>query len=136
MSPPFADPDVEAAFDRHPPPLRAALLHLRDLIYAVAEQTPGTGQLVETLKWGQPAYLTEKPKSGTTIRIDADTGHDADYALFVPCSTDLIETWRAHCPDLTYGGKRSVHFRLGEPLPEDEIGHCVALAMTYHQRKR
>ena len=136
MSQPFADPDVEAAFDRHSPPLRAALLRLRELIYAVAEQTPTTGQLVETLKWGQPAYLTEKPKSGTTIRIDADAGNGGDYALFVPCSTSLIETWREHYPDLTYGGTRSVHFRLGEPLPEAEIAHCIALAMTYHQRKR
>ena len=136
MSPPFADPDVKAAFDLHPPPLRAALLHLRDLIYAVAEQTPATGQLVETLKWGQPAYLTEKPKSGTTIRIDADTGHGGDYALFVPCSTNLIEMWREHYPNLTYGGTRSVHFKSDTPLPAAEIGHCIALAMTYHQHKR
>ncbi len=136
MSQPFADPDVEAAFDRHSPPLRAALLHLRDLIYAVAEQTPATGQLVETLKWGQPAYLTEKPKSGTTIRIDADAGYGGDYALFVPCSTSLIETWRERYPHLIYGGTRSVHFRFDEPLPEAEISHCIALAMTYHQRKR
>ena len=136
MSALFSNPDVEAAFERHPPPLRAALMQLRDLIHAVAEQTPGTGRLVETLKWGQPAYLTEKPKSGTTIRIDADAGYGGDYALFVPCSTSLVETWREHYPDLTYGGTRSVHFKLGTPLPEDEIGHCVALAMTYHQRKR
>lgn len=99
MSPPFSDPDIEAAFARHAPPLRAALMHLRDLIFAVAERTPNTGHLVETLKWGQPAYLTEKPKSGTTIRIDADNAYGSDYALYVPCSTCLVETWRSTTPN-------------------------------------
>jgi hypothetical protein len=38
------------------------------------------------------------------------------------------------CP-VTGGGTRSVHFRLGEPLPEAELGHCIALAMTCHLKK-
>ncbi len=116
--------------------MRAALMDLRSLILAVAERTAGTGNLVETLKWGQPAYLTEKPRSGTTLRIDADNGQGGDYALFVPCSTSLIETWRELYPELVYGGTRSVHFKLGAQLPEAELRHCIAMALTYHQHKR
>jgi hypothetical protein len=135
MSPPFSDPDVEAVFARHEPQLRDALLRLRCLILDVAATTPGIGQLVETLKWGQPSYLTEKPKSGTTIRIDADASLVGDYALYVPCTTSLVDTWRERYPDLIYGGTRSVHFSLGAPLPETELSHCIAMAMTYHRRK-
>ena len=28
----------------------------------------GVGEITETLRWGQPSYITSKPKSGTTIR--------------------------------------------------------------------
>jgi hypothetical protein len=31
--------------------------------------TPGVGALHETLKWGQPAYLTPETRSGTTLRL-------------------------------------------------------------------
>jgi hypothetical protein len=136
MPPAFADPDVATAFERHPPALREALLDLRALVFAVTNATPGTGQLVETLKWGQPAYLTEKPKSGTTLRIDADANNGGDYALYVPCTTNLVVDWRERYPGLTFGGTRSVHFRLDAELPVEEISHCIALAMTYHRRKR
>ena len=136
MSPPFSDPDVEAVFARYSPKLRDALLRLRALIIAAAGETPETGRLVETLKWGQPAYLTERPKSGTTVRIDADANNGGDYALYVPCTTSLIDEWRERYPALTYGGTRSVHFALGKALPETELRHCIAMAMTYHRRKR
>ena len=135
MAPPFENSDVEAAFARHAPGLRADLLRLRELIFELASATPGVGRLVETLKWGQPAYLTEKPKSGTTIRIDADDSHGGDYALYVPCSTSLVAEWRERYPALTFGGTRSVHFRQGAPFPEAEMRHCIAMALTYHQRK-
>lgn len=132
----ITDPDVKAVFDAYVPDLRDHLLRLRALIIEVAAGTPGTGRLVETLKWGQPSYLTEKPKSGTTVRIDADTSNGGDFALYVPCSTSLIAAWKERYPDLSYGGTRSVHFRLGETLPEDELAHCIAMAMTYHRHGR
>ena len=136
MSYGIADPEVAAVFDLYPPDLRTHLLALRALILETARQTPDTGTLVETLKWGQPSYLTEKPKSGTTVRIDADKSHGSDYALYVPCSTSLIQDWKERYPALTYGGTRSVHFRLGVPLPAAELAHCIALAMTYHRKRR
>lgn len=135
MSQGFADPEVEKVFASYAPEMRSHLMRLRALIMMTASETPNTGQLVETLKWGQPSYLTEKPKTGTTVRIDRDNSHDGDYALFVPCTTTLIPEWRERYPELSFGGTRSVHFRLGAPLPEAALGHCIAMAMTYHQRK-
>ena len=129
------DPDVTAVFDRQTPELRAALLALRSLILDVAKSTPGTGSLVETLKWGQPAYLTQGPKSGTTIRIDAENRFGGDYALFVSCSTSLVDDWRERFPDFDYIGNRGVSFRLDAPFPDADIRHCIAIALTYHMRR-
>lgn len=130
------DPQIAEVLDRHPAGLCDALNRLRDLIMDVAAETAGESRLVETLKWGQPSYLTEAPKSGATVRIDADASHDGDYALYVPCSTTLVAEWRDMYPHLVFGGDRSVHFRLADPLPEAEVRHMVGMAMTYHRRKK
>lgn len=137
MQVPFdiADPDVAQAFARHPDKLKQALLRLRGLILEVAAEAAPQSTLIETLKWGQPSYLTQKPKAGTTVRIDADGSHRGGYALYVPCSTTLVAQWRDQYPQLTFGGDRSVHFQLGESLPEAAVRHCVAMAMTYHTHK-
>jgi len=55
---PFADPAVKRRFDSFAPEARAGLLALRALIFQTAATIPGVGQVQETLKWGQPAYLT------------------------------------------------------------------------------
>jgi hypothetical protein len=65
-----SDPAVAAVFGAYPKPLKAKLLALRRLIFETAAATKGVGTLQETLKWGQPSYLTTETKSGSTIRID------------------------------------------------------------------
>ena len=83
------------------------------LIFAAAADLPGTGGLVETLKWGQPAYLTVKPKTGSTIRIDAFGGRDEHYAMFVHCQSRLVESFRVLYPQtFTFEGKRALLFGL------------------------
>tara|TARA_R110000824_G_scaffold155226_2_gene327617 strand:- start:38835 stop:39170 length:336 start_codon:yes stop_codon:yes gene_type:complete len=107
---------------------------LRALIFESAAQTDGIGEIVETLKWGQPSYLTVKPKSGATIRIGV---HGEGYAMFVHCSTTLVATYRElYGRELKCEGKRAVIFTMQDDLPTDVMRHCVALALTYHQRKR
>lgn len=75
-NPAFADSAVAAAFASYPEPIRARLLALRRLIFATAAATQGVGPLEETLKWGQPAYLTPATRAGSTIRIDRVRGTD------------------------------------------------------------
>lgn len=130
------DPQVAEVLDRYPEAVRAGLERLRALIVETAAETRDAGELVETLKWGQPSYLTIRPKSGTTIRIDRDTSGTGDIALFVNCQSTLVSDWRSLFPDLVYGGDRSVHFSLNEPLPEDALRKMIAMAMTYHSAKR
>lgn len=63
-------------------PLKAKLLALRRLIFDTAKATKGVGVLQETLKWGQPSYLTPQTKSGSTIRIDRVKSTANQYAVY------------------------------------------------------
>jgi hypothetical protein len=133
----IADPAVAAVFHGYPRPLRGKLLALRRLILETAATTQGVGPLVESLKWGQPSYLTAESKSGSAVRIGDIKGEANRYAMFVHCQTDLVATFRLHYPkQLIYGGNRSVIFDVDEEFPEDAVRHCVALALTYHRNKR
>ncbi|MEQ8584655.1 MAG: DUF1801 domain-containing protein [Thalassobaculaceae bacterium] len=135
--PPFADPAVEQAFGGHPPAVRAALLDLRSLILETAQGLAEVGPVVETLKWGQPAYLPKRPKVGTTLRIDALKGRDDGIALFFHCQSRLGELYRERYGDtLTIVGDRSIELDADDALPREALKHCVALALTYHLRKR
>jgi hypothetical protein len=128
---------VDEVFGAYPKSLRAKLLALRRLIFDTAKATKGVGALQETLKWGQPSYLTTETKSGSTIRIDRVKSAANQYALYFHCQTDLVETFRDMYPtQLRYGGNRSILLNAAEEIPEPELRHCVALALTYHLRKR
>ena len=132
--PPFADPAVEAIFQAYPGAVRKRLLALRRLILDTAENTAGIGRIEETLKWGQPSYLTN-PKSGSTIRIDQVP--PGGYALYVHCQTNLVATFRELYPtELAYGGNRSILLDADRDPPEAVLRHCIALALTYHSRKQ
>ncbi len=134
--PAFSDDQVAAVFAGYQEPVRTRLLDLRTLIFATAAETDGVGHLVETLKWGEPAYLTERPRTGSTIRINAVKGTDTGYALFVHCQTTLVATYRELYPDtFTFDGNRALLFSTQAPVPEDPLRHCIALALTYHRRR-
>jgi len=138
----FADPAVGAAFGAYPVRLRSKLMSLRRLILDTAAATPGVGRLKETLKWGQPSYLTAETGSGSTIRIDrvkpADkpkggSGDGERYAIYFHCQTTLVPTFRQLYPEaFDFSGNRAILLDPDRPLPEAELRHCIALALTYH----
>ena len=131
-----SDPAVEEVFRAYPKPLKAKLLALRRLIFDTAKTTKGVGALQETLKWGQPSYLTIETKSGSTIRIDRVKSADNQYAVYFHCQTDLVEIRQLYPTQLRYGGNRSILLNAADEIPGPELRHCVALALTYHLRKR
>ena len=133
----FLDPAVEAAFDAYLKPLKPKLLALRRLILDTAKATRGVGALEETLKWGQPSYLTPETKSGSTIRIDRIKSAAGQYAMYFHCQTNLVETFRELYPDeFSYGGNRCIILNAVDDVPEPALRHCVALALTYHLNRR
>jgi hypothetical protein len=133
----FSDPAVDAVFRAYPAPIRTKLLALRRLILDTANTTSGVGALEETLKWGQPSYLTVETKSGSTIRIDQVKSAANQYAVYFHCQTDLVATFRELYPhDFSYGGNRSILLNAEDEIDEPALRHCLALALTYHLNKR
>ncbi|KJS34758.1 MAG: hypothetical protein VR74_19000 [Hyphomonas sp. BRH_c22] len=136
LAPPPAPAAVQAVLDAMPAAPRAYLGKLRDLIRATAAKTPGVGPLTETLKWGEPAFLTNATKSGTTLRLGWKPAAPDTAQLLVPCSTTLVNEWRdLYSGTLAFSGTRAIDLDLRKPLPEAALSHCIAMALTYHARK-
>jgi len=127
---------IDAVFAAYPQPVKSRLQTLRRLIFDTAKTTKGVGKLEEALKWGQPSYLTTESKSGSIVRIDQLKTELGGYAVYFHCQTDLVETFRELYPELRYSGNRSILLDAGEKLPEAALRHCIALALTYHARKK
>jgi hypothetical protein len=133
---PFANSAVAAAFDVYPPEPRRKLLALRELIFKTAAATDGVGELEEALKWGEPAYLTTRTKSGSTVRIAWKKAAPTQYAMYFNCQTDLIETFRTLFPaDFSFEGNRAIVFDIDARVPTAPLIFCIAAALTYHLRK-
>ena len=129
--PPFENPAVAAAYESFPAPQREGLLTVRRLIFETAAETPGVGTLEETLKWGQPAYLTPKTRSGSTIRLGLPK--QGGFALYAHCQTTIIPDFRNLFPDeFDYEGNRAVHFKDAASLSLDPLRLLVRSALTYH----
>ncbi len=110
---------------------------LRRLIFETAAATEGVGAITETLKWGEPAYLTAASKSGTTIRIGWKKAAPERCALYFNCRTSLVEDFRARFPEpFTFEGNRAVLFDAAAPLPRDALTACIKAALTYHRAKK
>ncbi len=128
----IGDGRVALHFDRVPEPARARLLELRQIILEAA-RTANAGPVEETLKWGEPAYLT---KEGSTVRIDWKERSPHEVAMYFHCQTSLVDTFRALYGDLLrFEGNRAILLGLDDEVPVEAIGHCVALALTYHRVK-
>lgn len=133
---PFAGADVKKVFQSYPAEIRRKLLALRELVFETAESTQGVGELTETLKWGEPAYVTEQTKSGSTVRIDWKKSHPDRYCMYFHCQTNLIETFRTLFPqEFQFDGNRAIVFRVGDEIPKKTLGFCIASALTYHTNR-
>lgn len=134
--PAFADPAVEAVFTACPPVLKKKLLALRNMIFEVAASTAGVGQLQETLKWGEPAYLTATSKSGSTVRMAPRKGSSTQYALYFNCQTTLVDSFRTMFPvEFSYERNRAIVFDTADKVPAQALKFCLAMALTYHRNK-
>ena len=136
MTTPSVPETILEALSRHPESVRAGLLDVRALIFAVAAETEGVGPLTETLKWGEPAYLTEASGSGSTVRLGATRSFPGRCAVFFNCNTTLVETFRSHLGgELEFEGNRAVILPAEATIPEAALAFCLRAALTYHQRK-
>jgi hypothetical protein len=133
----IANSAVAAVFEAYPPAIRRRLLALRSLILKTAAATPGVGVLDETLKWGEPAYLTSRSKSGSTIRLGWTRSHAGQYAIYFNCQTNLVETFRTLFPkEFKFAGSRAIVFDDKDRVPAQALAYCIGAALTYHRKGR
>jgi len=129
--------EVAAVFASYPPKFRRKLLALRRLILKTAKSIEGVGRIEETLKWGEPAYLTSETRSGSTIRIAWKRSRPTQYAMYFHCQTQLIERFRELFPDsFRFDGKRAIVFDEDDEVPTKQLSACIEIALTYHLNKR
>lgn len=129
--------EVAAVFDSYPQKVKEKLLFLRQLIFDTATSVEGVGKLEETLKWGEPSYLTPKTKSGSTIRIAWKESQKEQYSMYFQCTANLVPAFKERFPQkFKFGGNRSIDFDLGEDIPVKELKQCIALALSYHRNKK
>ena len=130
------NPKVLEVFEGYPPPIRDKLLALRSLIFETAAKTPGVGAIEETLKWGEPAYITRQTQSGSTVRIDWKPSKPNQYCMYFICTTTLVQTFRTVFPhDFKYDGNRALVFDLDADVPMDSLAFCIAAALTYRRER-
>ena len=128
------NPEVDQIFENYPDAAKHKMESLRRLVLEVAEEIPELAEMEETLKWGEPAYLT---KHGSTIRIDWKVRNPDQYAMYFQCTSQLVPTFRTvYGDDLTYEGNRAIIFGMEEVLPEKEVKNCVKAALMYHKVKK
>ena len=127
------NPEVKRVFDKYPDFVRAKMFRLRELVLETARETNGIIQLEETLKWGEPSYLT---KGGSTIRMDWKAKNPDQYALYFKCTSRLIETFKTTYDQLfEFENNRAIIFRLDQEIPREPLKRCIKTALTYHQVK-
>ena len=136
MTAPKPPREVSLAFDALPASIGKRLLQVRELIFSAAAAHDDIGRLTETLKWGEPAYLTDESGSGSTIRLGRlkDSEH---VAILFNCKTTLVDTFCERFPDqFEYRQTRALLLPMAGKLPKQELSVCLSLALTYHLDRR
>jgi hypothetical protein len=134
--PPPIPAEVAAAFSAFPAGVRARLLEVRDLIFETAAALAGVGPLTETLKWGEPAYLTQATGSGSTIRLGWLRSSERPCAVLFNCRSTLVDDFRSQFPDVfAYEKNRAILLDASKPLPQAPLCSCLGMALTYHRRR-
>jgi Domain of unknown function (DU1801) len=127
---------VKQKFNSYPKHIKPKMESLRNLIYKVAKTTDGVGEIEETLKWGEPSYLTTKPKTGTTIRIDWKPKNPDQIGMYVNCQTTLISNLKTlFNNELEFEGNRAIVFPVNKPIPKKQLTVCIKMALRYHLDK-
>jgi len=121
-------------FNSYPDDAKEKLLFLRQLILDTAKENRNIDELEETLKWGQPSYISP---IGSAIRIDWIKKTPNQYAIYFNCKTKLVDTFKELYPSqFVFSGNRALIFDLDDELPLKELTHCIYLALNYHKLKK
>ncbi len=129
----ISDPKVKDVFSSYPMVAQDHILSLRKLIISTALEIEGLNILEETLKWGEPSYIT---KFGSTIRIDWKKKKPEQTAIYFKCTSKLVSTFRfIYANIFKFEGNRAIILNFTDTPPLAELKHCITVALTYHKIK-
>ncbi len=121
------NPNVREKFNSYPKKVQTQLLELRLLILNSGND------IEETLKWGEPSYLSPH---GSTVRLDYKVKNPDHYALYFNCKSKLVDTFKELYGDtFKYEGNRALVFELNEKINQQALQHCISLSLNYHKIK-
>ena len=130
----ITDPRVIITFERYPTFVQPQLQSLRELIVQTAIELEDVVELQETLKWGEPSFITP---IGSTLRMDWKEKFPDQYQLYFQCTSKLIPTFKSVFGNrLHYEGTRAIIFKLDEPFPEEVAKYCIRTTLRYHKVKQ
>lgn len=132
--------EVARVFGQVPKEARMVLMELRRQVFAVADHDPDIGTIRETLKWGEPAYLTERPKTGATLRLGMSKKNPGCCGLYFNCQSSLAEEVAALVAGAAIlEGTRGVVFPVassGESQPDPDLtALLIRKVLRYHLDK-
>jgi len=128
-----SSPKVNEIFVNYPDFVRDKMQFLRELVIETAAETNGIDELEETLKWGEPSFITN---IGSTLRMDWKEKTPNQYAMYFKCTSRLVETFKVEFDDqFQYEGNRAIVFQLDQKIPVPELKECIKAALTYHKIK-
>ncbi|WP_121667244.1 DUF1801 domain-containing protein [Mesonia aquimarina] len=125
--------EVEKVYQGYPDCVRTQMKQLRKLIIDTAKEMEEITQLEESLKWGEPSFITP---IGSTIRIDWKEKQPDFYAIYFSCTSKLIPTFRLVYKDIfSFEGSRAIQFKLDEKIQKTALKKCITAALQYHKVK-
>jgi len=126
-----SDQKAEMVINGYSPVVQKKLHFLRKLIIDAAEELELA--LEETIKWGEPSYITKK---GSTIRIDWKPKKPDQYAIYFKCTSKLVNTFKEIYGDqFRYETTRAIVFAFDDEIPEQSLKECIGMALQYHDLK-
>lgn len=124
--------DVADIISSYPPKARSKIKELRHLILQAAKKDDRIGFLQETVRWGQPSYITSETKSGSLVRFDLLKKQPDKIALYFHCQTNLVPMFKNWYPELQYMGNRAIILDVKNRLPKQKLEKCILAAFTYN----
>ncbi|CAM1374486.1 DUF1801 domain-containing protein [Tenacibaculum xiamenense] len=129
----ISHPEVAAIFNNYPEEVKKQMQALRELVLETAKELEQVSKIEETLKWGEPSFVT---KTGSTLRMDWKKKKPKQYAMYFQCSSRLVETFKMIFPNsFSYEGKRAIVFGLDEDIDTEKLKHCIKSTLLYHKVK-
>lgn len=126
-------PEFDRRLDNYPEAARIRLMQVRQLVHQSARELSEVTRLEETLKWGEPSFVT---KHGSTLRMDWKPRAPDQISIYFKCTSRLIPTFKMALGDIfTYEKDRAILIKFDQTLPETELKQCFAATLRYHKVK-